>query len=145
MTLEDIEQQLPNGFKDAILENLEFDMQNLSIRLKFNIWIDANKQTHQETWRKGEVLLKNIAFFTISPHLSFVVSKNRQYPKLKWEVSVLDLFKGIPEDFNLDRSLIDNKHFSCFHMREENLFFRMLVSYEIADFKWLGEALVEVL
>ncbi len=141
MTFEDIEKNLPQGFKDAVLENYEFDMQNLSIKLRFNIWLDQYVGSQGEQWRNGEVIVTNIYFFAISPQLSFIASKDRPRPKLKWNFAVYNLSKVFPENLKADQDFGNKKHsVSSFLFGDEDMFFEMTIAYENADFHWLGDA-----
>lgn len=142
MTLEDIEQQFPQGFRDAILENLEFNAVIGVLTLKFNIWLEHDRVSNTETWRKGKVVFREVSFFTISPHC--LVSADGYNSTLKRQIVVYDLVKGLPEDLTRDKSLPNkNQLASCFFMGDGQMFFRLPISYMDAEFKWAGEAIKE--
>jgi hypothetical protein len=138
MTLEDIEQQLPEGFHDASLDNLEFDMKNAILKLQFELLVEGLPKT---ILRLGECTIKNVSFFSASPYILFMPEKKSANPDRKWELTVFNLKKGIPEDFKMDMTLLNKSHStSTLLLGDEKTWFNIIVSYETVDFKWIGEA-----
>lgn len=143
MTIKEIEESLPHGFHDAVLENINFEMENLTLILGFNMWIDLEGEADTDIWRKSNIIIKNISFFAIDPYFLFVANKNRPRPKNKWGPEVFGFSNQMPKEIKINRAMLNKNHLIAnFFMGDENIFYNLIISYETAEFKWVGEPIV---
>jgi hypothetical protein len=66
MTLTQIDDELPNGFHDAEIEQIDWDLEHGSIVLDIDFWV-ATDDSERELRRKGRVELQEIFYFAIDP------------------------------------------------------------------------------
>jgi hypothetical protein len=67
MTFEDLEQQLPNGFHDALIKRIVFDFQHRAIRFDMDVWVGELRGPDQEQRRRATVNLASPYFCGIEP------------------------------------------------------------------------------
>ncbi|MHB9139533.1 MAG: hypothetical protein ACYC4Q_09030 [Victivallaceae bacterium] len=140
MTFEEIEKQLPKGFHDATLKNLEFNMEDLTVKFGFEFLVKYDEISGKTIFRLGECAVKNVSFFATTPYLLFMPTKNNPEVKPNWSLTVFNLKQGVPEDFKLDRALLNKKHSSsCFFLGDDATFFEIIIAYETVEFNWIGE------
>lgn len=66
MTIHDLEQTLPNGFHDAVLNSYSVDFATGSIRLRLDLLVgDPRRRDYdeRERYRSVEVLLSGVSYF----------------------------------------------------------------------------------
>jgi hypothetical protein len=70
MTLEQLEDSLPNGFHDADIESITVDYVSKSAVLRMNLWtgdLDAANEQEREACRRAELHLSDLVYFVIEP------------------------------------------------------------------------------
>jgi hypothetical protein len=66
MSLTQIDDELPNGFHDAEIGQIHWNLQQGSIVLEIDFWI-GTEDTEPELRRKGRVELQEVFYFAIDP------------------------------------------------------------------------------
>lgn len=74
MTLEEIEQDLPNGLHDAQIQQIEMDYEEarLALRVKVLLGLPGEPTQTRERYRPGMITFLGVQFFSIEPKL-FVI------------------------------------------------------------------------
>jgi hypothetical protein len=70
MTIEDIENMLPSGFHDALLQRISIDYVKREALIDLDVCIgdpDANEEEEREAHRLGHLRLYNLLFLVIEP------------------------------------------------------------------------------
>lgn len=70
MTPDAITAQLPNGFHDAVLQELDVDFARAEVRFRFEFWVgdlDAATEDAREATRPGVLRLTGVTSMTIEP------------------------------------------------------------------------------
>jgi hypothetical protein len=66
MTLEEMDEQLPNGLHDADIEEFTYDVMKNFVRFTVDVWIGSMDQPPElrERYRRGVLLFEEVQFFT---------------------------------------------------------------------------------
>ena len=140
MTLEEIENKLPNGFHDAFLEHMDFDMANLTLILQLMVWVPITVSGDNEAPQRCEIKITNVSLLFISPYLPAI--KKQQQGLSATEI--FSLKKGIPDNCKFDRALINKNHFSySFYIGNSDSFADIVIGAENAEFRWIGEPIID--
>ena len=70
MTLEELENSLPNGLHDAAISDIAIDYKAKQAKLKLEVWVgdlDSEEDEIREAYRKGELILSGLVYFVIEP------------------------------------------------------------------------------
>jgi hypothetical protein len=70
MKLEEIEDNLPNGFHDSHIKTIHIDYEKRLIRMLLDIWVGnptSGIESVRETYKSGELFIKNFYYFVIEP------------------------------------------------------------------------------
>jgi hypothetical protein len=81
MQLEQLENSLPNGFHDSLLEAVEIDYVSRKVLMKMQLCIgnpDASVEAEREGYRPAELLLSDFLYFIIDPpHLDYKYAEQK--------------------------------------------------------------------
>jgi hypothetical protein len=67
MTFEDLEKELPNGFHDAELSDVQIDYVHGSMKLRMSFWVGSMQGPNRDEYRPGELRMTGLYFCTIDP------------------------------------------------------------------------------
>jgi hypothetical protein len=67
MTFKELENELPNGFHDAELQEMRIDYVGGSITLRMSFWIGSMAAPNREEHRLGELRITGLYFCVIDP------------------------------------------------------------------------------
>lgn len=122
MTLEEIENSLPNGFHDAQIQNINVDYLNRIIAIKLNLWtgdISSEFSEIREEMSSAELFISDFVYFVIEP-------PQNNYPFL--ENKRLDIGAGplngydIPSAKNLPQEVPNDAFTYWFFVKNWNSF-----------------------
>lgn len=132
MTIEEIENNLPEGFHDANLEAFVLDLQNMLLKLSFNLLIGYDESNDKTIYRRGEVLVRNVSFFNVSPYMAL--------PMGKIAGTVFNISNELPVDSGIPIELIkQSKWVADLYVGDAPSFFDVSFGYESAEFTWTGK------
>ena len=155
MTLENIEEQLPNGFHDSELKNINLDLNNQILTLTLDVDL-SDHDTDTEGSRKAELCIRNLSFFTLVPYLcqtelplndksmKLLISRHSEKGYKFVSTTILGLEKGFPEG-NFAKPQISEKDFlNYFTLETYNTVifpnvWGMVISAELAFLIWICE------
>jgi len=70
MFLQDIENELPNGFHDSVLLGIQIDFLQKKALLRMNIWVGdsiSEDESRREEYLLVDIQLKEVSYFIIEP------------------------------------------------------------------------------
>ncbi len=122
MTLEEIENSLPNGLHDAEISNINIDYFNREVRFELKIWvgdISSEKTELREAYRKASLTLSHFIYVVIEP-------PDSKYPYQKTTSLRIDTGSiqstKITTSTKLPESLPDDAFSHWFFVQEWNAF-----------------------
>ena len=133
MTLEDIENSLPNGLHDTEMHRLVVDYKQRTLTAEVAVWVgDLDEPTEtREKYRAGRIEIAGLIFLIMEP-------PDAKYPfsdSTKLTIDGCDLRQNL--DIHLLNSLPEKSFFRSFWVGEWNAFIH--VAGKDAKFSWLEE------
>lgn len=133
MTLEDIENSLPNGLHDAQVQRLSIDYGQRTLTAEVSVWVgdlSGPSETHEE-YRPGQIEITGLIFVIMEP-------PDPSYPfsnSTKLTIDGCDLRQHL--DVELLKSLPEKSFFRSLWVGEWNAFVH--VAATDARFSWVDE------
>jgi hypothetical protein len=137
MTLEELEQSLPNGFHDSLVEELSVNYNENSAFLKLNICLTAPGDS-AETFRPAKLCLNELSFIAIDPPSPRDLDSKPYRPSpggLKIDGTVADE-KILPSFTQLRREIPDNVQIYSLYVNNWNSYVHIAV--QEARLEWLA-------
>ncbi len=136
MKIEDIERELPNGFHDALLQNIFIDYDRHEAIFEMKVWIgdiDSESKELREVYRKGQLKLGGLRYCIIE-------APDPGYPwcdtKLTIDAGTVGSLKKAPS-VRLPEPLSEEVSVHWLFIRQWNAF--IYVSATDARFEWTEE------
>lgn len=101
MTLNDIEESLPNGLHDAQVQRVEIDYEQRIVKFSLLLWtgdLSSDDEATQERYEKGELTIKNFIYCVVEP-------PDPTYPYAKPEPITIGAGSAIEEPINTETKL----------------------------------------
>jgi hypothetical protein len=135
MTLEELENTLPNGLHDAEVRRISVDYEHRNLGIDVDIWVGkmTDPSEKREAYRKGRIEISGLLFLVMEP-------PDAGYPFANGDLRIdgCDLRK------NLDRKLLDSlpaeAFFRSFWVSEWNAFIHIAATE--AQISWKDEAVI---
>ena len=122
MKLTDINDSLPNGFHDSIIDSVSVDYGKRSLRFDINVWIgdmSSIDEKRREAYRRGVLKIYDFEYFIVEP-------PNESYPYKKEQQITIDggdyEKKNIKTSVTLPRTISEGLFRYWFFVYEWNSF-----------------------
>jgi hypothetical protein len=91
MTLEQLEAQLPNGFHDAYLGELDWDFQRREVKVVLYVLVGNDEQPISERYKKSVLKFRGCALVVVEPAVAYRAIKSVRGLQIdRTEVSEID-------------------------------------------------------
>ena len=70
MTLNEIDDSLPNGFHDAMIHNIQIDYVKREVLIKLDIWVgdmESDDETKRDEYQSGQIMISDLLYFVVEP------------------------------------------------------------------------------
>jgi len=70
MTLNEIDDSLPNVFHDAMIHNIQIDYVKREAVIKLDIWVgdmESDDETKRDEYQSGQIVISDLLYFVIEP------------------------------------------------------------------------------
>jgi hypothetical protein len=135
MTLEELENALPNGLHDAEVRQMSVDYEQRNLAIDVDIWVGnmTDSSDKREAYRKGRIEISGLLFLVMEP-------PDARYPFAKGNLRI----DGCDLSKNLDKKLLDSlpseAFFRSLWISEWNAFIHIAAAE--ARISWKDEAVI---
>jgi hypothetical protein len=135
MTLEELENTLPNGLHDAEIQRMAVDYEKRKVTLELAVWVGNmdDPPERREAYKSGRIDISGLLFLVMEP-------PDAKYPFKTCDLTVdgCDMSKNL--DSELLRSLPADSFFRSLWVNEWNAFIHIAATS--ADLTWLNDGAV---
>ncbi len=135
MTLEELENSLPNGLHDAEIRRMTVDYEDRKVTLELEVWVGkmGDPPERREAYKSGRVEICGLLFLVMEP-------PDPKYPFKTPHVTIdgCDMSKNMNNE--LLRSLPADSFFRSLWVNEWNAFIH--ISAKSADVMWLNDGAI---
>jgi hypothetical protein len=135
MTLEELENTLPNGLHDAEIQRMAVDYEKRNVTLELAVWVGNmdDPPERREAYKSGRIEISGLLFLVMEP-------PDPKYPFKTSDLTIdgCDMSKNL--DGELLRSLPADSFFRSLWVNEWNAFIH--IAARSADLMWLNDGAI---